>query len=77
MSSEQRACCRLLSISLSRSLPGKRSNDLCPEPLQRRETGCEVVWQVVELAGDMRQPHGISAALQALTTILVIACDGP
>src|SRR6266487_2482788 len=61
----------------SRLLPGERLDDLCPEPLKIRETRCEVVRHVVELAGDMRQPHRISAALQALATILVVARDGP
>ena len=70
-------CCRSCSISPSRSLPSEWLDNLCPEPFQIRQTGREVVWQVVELAGDMRQPHLIAAALQALATILVVARNRP
>src|SRR4029450_13691704 len=64
-----------LSISPSRSLPSKWLNDLCPKAFEIGQTRCEVVRQVVELAGDMRQFHLIPAARQALTTILVVARD--
>ena len=59
------------------TLPRELLDNLCPKAFEILEPGREGFGQVVELARDVRQPHLIPAAFQALVTILVVACNGP